>query len=116
MAYAHSYIARSLGTIAASVGKPNVHGWLAAAMQYNGCTKSIDESFSHTQNIWATKFLRDNLLMGGYTVTDFMVTGMICASVYHHFRLVHVDKQKKQTNQKSYIMQSIKLLDGRIDL
>nr|DAP33036.1 MAG TPA: hypothetical protein [Caudoviricetes sp.] len=32
MAYAHSYIARSLGTIAASVGKPNVHGWLAAAM------------------------------------------------------------------------------------
>lgn len=106
MAYAHSYIARSLGTIAASIGKPNVHGWLAAAMQYNGCTKSIDESFSHTQNTWATKFLRDNLLMGGYTVTDFMVTGMICASVYHHFRLVHVpivekiDKTKILHNAK----------------
>lgn len=100
MAYAHSYIARSLGTIAASVGKPNVHGWLAAAMQYNGCTKSIDESFSHTQNTWATKFLRDNLLMGGYTVTDFMVTGMICASVYHHFRLVHVPIVEKVDKSK----------------
>lgn len=100
MAYAHSYIARSLGTIAASVGKPNVHGWLAAAMQYNGCTKSIDESFSHTQNTWATKFLRDNLLMGGYTVTDFMVTGMICASVYHHFRLVHVPIVEKVDQSK----------------
>lgn len=100
MAYAHSYIARSLGTIAASVGKPNVHGWLAAAMQYNGCTKSIDESFSHTQNTWATKFLRDNLLMGGYTVTDFMVTGMICASVYNHFRLVHVPIVEKVDKSK----------------
>ena len=100
MAYAHSYIARSLGTIASSIGKPNVHGWLAAAMQYNGCTKSIDESFSHTQNIWATKFLRDNLLMGGYTVTDFMVTGMICASVYHHFRLVHVPIVEKVDKSK----------------
>lgn len=100
MAYAHSYIARSLGTIAASVGKPNVHGWLAAAMQYNGCTKSIDESFSHTQNTWATKFLRDNLLMGGYTVTDFMVTGMICASVYHHFRLVYVPIIEKVDKSK----------------
>ena len=100
MAYAHSYIARSLGTIAASVGKPNVHGWLAAAMQYNGCTKSIDESFSHTQNTWATKFLRDNLLMGGYTVTDFIVTGMICASVYHHFRLVHVPIIEKVDKSK----------------
>lgn len=100
IAYAHSYIARSLGTIAASVGKPNVHGWLAAAMQYNGCTKSIDESFSHTQNTWATKFLRDNLLMGGYTVTDFMVTGMICASVYHHFRLVHVPIVEKVDKSK----------------
>lgn len=100
MAYAHSYMARSLGTIAASVGKPNVHGWLAAAMQYNGCTKSIDESFSHTQNTWATKFLRDNLLMGGYTVTDFMVTGMICASVYHHFRLVHVPIVEKVDKSK----------------
>ena len=100
MAYAHSYIAISLGTIAASVGKPNVHGWLAAAMQYNGCTKSIDESFSHTQNTWATKFLRDNLLMGGYTVTDFMVTGMICASVYHHFRLVHVPIVEKVDKSK----------------
>lgn len=100
MAYAHSYIARSLGTIAASVGKPNVHGWLAAAMQYNGCTKSIDESFSHTQNTWATKFLRDNLLMGGYTVTDFMITGMICASVYHHFRLVHVPIVEKVDKSK----------------
>ena len=100
MAYAHSYIARSLGTIAASVGKPNVHGWLAAAMQYNGCTKSIDESFSHTQNTLATKFLRDNLLMGGYTVTDFIVTGMICASVYHHFRLVHVPIVEKVDKSK----------------
>lgn len=100
MAYAHSYIARSLGTIAASIGKPNVHGWLAAAIQYNGCTKSIDESFSHTQNTWATKFLRDNLLMGGYTVTDFMVTGMICASVYHHFRLVHVPIVEKVDKSK----------------
>lgn len=100
MAYAHSYIARSLGTIAASIGKPNVHGWLAAAMQYNGCTKSIDESFSHTQNTWATKFLRDNLLMGGYTVTDFIVTGMICASVYHHFRLVHVPIVEKVDKSK----------------
>lgn len=100
MAYAHSYIARSLGTIVASIGKPNVHGWLAAAMQYNGCTKSIDESFSHTQNTWATKFLRDNLLMGGYTVTDFMVTGMICASVYHHFRLVHVPIVEKVDKSK----------------
>ena len=100
MAYAHSYIAKSLGTIAASIGKPNVHGWLAAAMQYNGCTKSIDESFSHTQNTWATKFLRDNLLMGGYTVTDFMVTGMICASVYHHFRLVHVPIVEKVDKSK----------------
>lgn len=100
MAYAHSYIARSLGTIAASIGKPNVHGWLAAAMQYNGCTKSIDESFSHTQNTWATKFLRDNLLMGGYTITDFMVTGMICASVYHHFRLVHVPIVEKVNKSK----------------
>lgn len=101
MAYAHSYIARSLGTIAASIGKPNVHGWLAAAIQYNGCTKSIDESFSHTQNTWATKFLRDNLLMGGYTVTDFMVTGMICASVYHHFRLVHVPIVEKVDKSKN---------------
>lgn len=100
MAYAHSYIARSLGTIAASVGKPNVHGWLAAAMQYNECTKSIDKSFSHTQNTWATKFLRDNLLMGGYTVTDFMITGMICASVYHHFRLVHVPIVEKVDKSK----------------
>lgn len=100
MAYAHSYIARSLGTIAASIGKPNVHGWLAAAIQYNGCTKSIDGSFSHTQNTLATKFLRDNLVMGGYTVTDFMITGMICASVYHHFRLVHVPIVEKVDKSK----------------
>lgn len=100
MAYAHSYIAKSLGTIAASIGKPNVHGWLAAAIQYNGCTKSIDESFRHTQNTWATKFLRDNLVMGGYTVTDFMITGMICASVYHHFRLVHVPIVEKVDKSK----------------
>ena len=74
------------------LGNPVVNDKLVAAMQYNQLSRSNSEIFAMTDKFKLDKFVHDHLLMGGYTITDYMVNSMMLTATYNHYRLIHDPK------------------------
>ena len=84
------------------LGKPVVDDKLVAAMQYNQLSRSNSEIFSMTDMNKASRFVHQHLLMGGYTLSDYMVNGLVLLATYHHYRLIEdPTKGKKRFFSKS---------------
>lgn len=71
-----------------NLGKQTTNDWLIAAMQYNQLSKSNSEIFGNSDQSKWSRLFHEYLLMGGYTLTDYMVNGAVLEATYHHFRLM----------------------------
>lgn len=81
----------------AGLGKPVVNDKLVAAMQYNQLSRSNSEIFSSTDQNKLSRFVKQHCLMGGYTVTDYMINSMTLMAMYHHYRLILNPKTGKKS-------------------
>jgi len=77
------------------LGNPVVDDKLVAAMQYNQLSRSNSEIFAMTDKFKLDKFVHDHLLMGGYTITDYMINSMMLTATYNHYRLIRDPKTGK---------------------
>ena len=66
-------------------------------MQYNQLSRSNAEIFGKTDQSKITRFISNHLLMGGYTLGDYLVNSTILSTVYHHYRLVENPITKEKT-------------------
>lgn len=80
----------------ASLGNQNVDDKLVAAMQYNQLSRSNSEIFAATDKFKLDRFVHDHLLMGGYTLTDYMVNSMMLTATYNHYKLILDPKLNKK--------------------
>lgn len=79
------------------LGKARTKDKLVAAMQYNQLSRSNAEIFGKTDQSKITRFISNHLLMGGYTLGDYLVNSTILSTVYHHYRLVENPITKEKT-------------------
>lgn len=79
-----------------NLGNPNVKDKLVAAMQYNQLSRSNSEIFSDTHESRISKFFKQYCLMGGYTITDYMINCTFLRATYNHYRLVQNPNTGKQ--------------------
>lgn len=79
------------------LGKARTKDKLVAAMQYNQLSRSNAEIFGKTDQSKITRFISNHLLMGGYTLGDYLVNSTILYTVYHHYRLVENPITKEKT-------------------
>lgn len=84
------------GKMLKGLGNPVVNDKLVAAMQYNQLSRSNSEIFSSLDKFKLDKFVHDHLLMGGYTLTDYMVNSMMLTATYNHYKLILDPKTNKQ--------------------
>lgn len=82
--------------VLAGLGNPVVNDKLVAAMQYNNLSRSNSDIFSSTDQFKVDRFVREHLLMGGYTLTDYMVNGLMLRATYNTYRLITDPKTSKQ--------------------
>ena len=76
------------GKVLKGLGNPVVEDKLVAAMQYNQLSRSNSEIFASTDKFKLDKFVHDHLLMGGYTLADYMINGLMLTATYNHYKLV----------------------------
>lgn len=76
------------GKMLKGLGNPVVEDKLVAAMQYNQLSRSNSEIFSSTDKFKLDKFVHDHLLMGGYTLADYMINSMMLTATYNHYKLI----------------------------
>lgn len=81
--------------VLAGLGNPVVNDKLVAAMQYNNLSRSNSDIFSSTDQFKVDRFVREHLLMGGYTLTDYMVNGLMLRATYNTYRLIADPKTSK---------------------
>lgn len=79
------------------LGKARTKDKLVAAMQYNQLSRSNAEIFGKTDQSKIARFISNHLLMGGYTLGDYLVNSTILSTVYHHYRLVENPITKEKT-------------------
>lgn len=84
------------GKMLKGLGNQVVDDKLVAAMQYNQLSRSNSEIFSSTDKFKLDRFVHDHLLMGGYTITDYMVNSMMLTATYNHYRLILDPKTNKK--------------------
>ena len=84
------------GKMLKGLGNPVVNDKLVAAMQYNQLSRSNSEIFSSLDKFKLDRFVHDHLLMGGYTLTDYMVNSMMLTATYNHYKLILDPKTNKQ--------------------
>jgi hypothetical protein len=65
-------------------------------MQYNQLSRSNSEIFAATDKFKFDRFVHDHLLMGGYTLTDYMINSMMLTATYNHYRLILDPKTNKK--------------------
>lgn len=70
------------------LGNPVVDDKLVAAMQYNQISKSNSEIFAMSDKYKLDKFFKQYCLMGGYTLTDYIINSMFLLSTYNHYKLM----------------------------
>ena len=87
---------RHTGKMLSGLGNPVVDDKLVAAMQYNQLSRSNSEMFSMTDKFKFDRFVHQHLLMGGYTITDYMVNSMMLTATYNHYKLITDPKTNKQ--------------------
>ena len=78
------------------LGNAVVDDKLVAAMQYNQLSRSNAEIFSMTDKFKLDRFVKQHCLMGGYTMTDYMINSMMVMATYHHYRLIKDPKTGKE--------------------
>ena len=83
------------GKMLKGIGNPVVHDKLVASMQYNQLSRSNSEIFSSTDKFKFDRFVHDHLLMGGYTLADYMINSMMLTATYNHYRLIKDPKTGK---------------------
>ena len=76
------------GKMIKGLGNPVVEDKLVAAMQFNQLSRSNSEIFSSTDKFKLDRFVHDHLLMGGYTLADYMINSMMLTSTYNHYKLL----------------------------
>ena len=76
------------GKMLKGLGNPVVEDKLVAAMQYNQLSRSNSEIFASTDKFRLDKFVHDHLLMGGYTLADYMINSMMLTATYNHYKLL----------------------------
>lgn len=86
--YGTSYAFKDIIKAGISIGNANTRSKLAAAMQFNGASDTIDEIFQHNNNSYVVRFFKKFFCMGEYTLIDYLVKGGVTAMVYHHHRLM----------------------------
>lgn len=84
--------------VLSGLGKPVVNDKLVAAMQYNNLSRSNSEIFSSTDMFKLDRFIKEHLLMGGYTLSDYMVNGLMLRATYNTYRLI----KNPTTNKESF--------------
>lgn len=70
------------------LGKQSVNDKMVALMQLNNLSKSNSEIFEFSDMSRASKFLKQHLLMGGFTLGDYMINTMLIGAVYNNYRLL----------------------------
>lgn len=94
-------ISHTIGALR-GLGKPVVNDKLVAAMQYNQLSRSNSDIFAATDQFKLDKFVKEHLLMGGYTLADYMVNSTMLLATYNHYRLL----VNPHTNKKSFMSKS----------
>lgn len=84
------------GKMIKGLGSQVVDDKLVAAMQYNQLSRSNSEIFSQTDKFKLDRFVHDHLLMGGYTLTDYMINSLMLRATYNHYRLIEDPKTNKK--------------------
>lgn len=79
-----------------NLGNPVVEDKLVAAMQFNQLSRSNSEIFSSTDKFKLDRFVHDHLLMGGYTLADYMINSMMLTATYNHYKLLTNPTTNKQ--------------------
>lgn len=88
MRKAFAYCIAHTGKMLANLGNPVVEDKLVAAMQFNQLSRSNSEIFSSTDKFKLDRFVHDHLLMGGYTLADYMINSMMLTATYNHYKLL----------------------------
>ena len=84
-----------------NIGNPMVNDKLAAAMQYNQLTKNNSNLFDRTDQSKLARFTHEFFMMGGYTLSDYMVNASVLLSFYHSCRLITLPNGKQEFLNKN---------------
>ena len=82
----HEFI-KSIPGMIASLGNPHTCSKLTALMQYNALSKSNTETFNKLNHSKIFRFIHEHMLMGGYTLGDYICNSMLLLQFYHHVKL-----------------------------
>lgn len=83
--------------VLSGLGNPVVNDKLVAAMQYNNLSRSNSDIFASTDQFKLDRFVKEHLLMGGYTLTDYMVNGLMLRATYNTYKLIKDPKTNKES-------------------
>lgn len=92
---------KHLVKIIPNIGNPMVNDKLAAAMQYNQLTKNNSNLFDRTDQSKLARFTHEFFMMGGYTLSDYMVNAITLLSFYHSCRLITLPNGKQEFLNKN---------------
>ena len=92
---------KHLVKIIPNIGNPIVNDKLAAAMQYNQLTKNNSNLFDRTDQSKLARFTHEFFMMGGYTLSDYMVNASVLLSFYHSCRLITLPNGKQEFLNKN---------------
>lgn len=71
--------------VIANIGNPVANNKLTRAMQINGISKGVHQTYEHTNYGRGRKVL-NNLLMGGFSMLDWMANSLLLSSFYNNVR------------------------------
>lgn len=87
------------GNAVRSFGVANTKSKVQAAMQRGGVAKSAADTFGKSDLSGLRKFTEDHIMMGEYTLGDYMTNGVILVATYMQYKLV----ENPQTGMKQFM-------------
>lgn len=78
----------------ANIGNPLANNKLTRAMQLNGISKGIHQTYER-MNYGRIRKIGQNLLMGGFSLLDWMTNALLMRSFYNNYRFYDGDKVEK---------------------
>ena len=84
-----------------NLGEPIPNDKLLACMQFNQLSRSNSEIFGRSDQTRISRFIHQYALMGGYTISDYLVSAIMVKATYHHMKLVTLPDGKKQFLSRS---------------
>ena len=64
-------------------------------MQFNQLSRSNSEIFGRSDQARISRFIHQYALMGGYTISDYLVSAIVVKATYHHMKFVTLPDGKK---------------------